>query len=251
MKRDYGSASAGSSTRMRPPKTLGIEKVGLHDCSPNSSGKARSGRAAQRLGKRPLSDRQLEYAFADVGYLIALREKLGEQLSARGLVEEAEAEFARLSRQEPARARVRPRGLAEDEGRARLGRARAGGAPRAVPAARPARRDLNPAAFKVLVRSLPRRGGRGDSPGARKESCLRVPGTSPITLKKVGAQLLEAVRKASMRSRQNVRGPAVSNGQRWRRGAPGAPSPEIEERYERLRAWPPLPRGSTPKWKCR
>ena len=47
-------------------------------------------------GKRPLSARQLEYAIADVRYLLSLRGKLGDQLAARGLLAEAEAEFARL-----------------------------------------------------------------------------------------------------------------------------------------------------------
>src|SRR5439155_6176579 len=29
----------------------------------------------------------------------------------------------------------------------------------------------------------------------------------------------------------------AGNGQRWRRGGPAAPPPEVEERYERLRVW--------------
>ena len=96
-------------------------------------------------------------------------------------------------------------------------------------------RDLNRPAFKVLsdlflaeaARRLPR----------SEQELLRVPGTSPMTLKKVGPQILEAVRKGIDAEPPERPRPGGPNVQRWRRGAPGAPSPEIEERYERLRAW--------------
>ena len=77
-------------------------------------------------------------------------------------------------------------------------------------------RDLNRPAFKVLsdlflaeaARRLPR----------SEEELLRVPGTSPMTLKKVGAQLLEAVRKGIDAEPPERPRPGGSNGQRWRRG---------------------------------
>jgi superfamily II DNA helicase RecQ len=48
--------------------------------------------------------------------------------------------------------------------------------------------------------------------------------------------VLEAV-KAGLVAEPPARPRPGGNGQRWRRGAPGAPSPEVEERYERLRGW--------------
>jgi len=126
-------------------------------------------------------------------------------------------------RQGAARARVRSRGLAEDEGGARAGRARARRAARAVPAARPARPRPEPAGFQGAVRPFPRGGGAATP--RNEEELLRVPGTSPMTLKKVGAQLLEAVRKGIDAEPPERPRSGAPNGQRWRRGAPGAPSP--------------------------
>jgi len=236
MKRDYGFSFGRIFDTHAAAKALGIEKVGLHDLLADQLGvQLEVDEQRSDWGKRPLSERQLEYAFADVGYLIALREKLGEQLSSRGLVEEAEAEFARLIAKEPRAREFDPEGWQKMKAaRALDGRGRA--VLRELYLLRDQRaRDLNRPAFKVLsdlflaeaARRLPR----------SEEELLRVPGTSPMTLKKVGAQLLEAVRKGIDAEPPERPRPGGSNGQRWRRGAPGAPSPEIEERYERLRAW--------------
>jgi ribonuclease D len=236
MKRDYGFSFGRIFDTHAAAKTLGIEKVGLHDLLADQLGvQLQVDEQRSDWGKRPLSERQLEYAFADVGYLIALREKLGEQLSSRGLVEEAEAEFARLIAKEPRAREFDPEGWQKMKAaRALDGRGRA--VLRELYLLRDQRaRDLNRPAFKVLsdlflaeaARRLPR----------SEEELLRVPGTSPMTLKKVGAQLLEAVRKGIDAEPPERPRPGGPNGQRWRRGAPGAPSPEIEERYERLRAW--------------
>jgi len=236
MKRDYGFSFGRIFDTHAAAKTLGIEKVGLHDLLADQLGvQLEVDEQRSDWGKRPLSERQLEYAFADVGYLIALREKLGEQLSSRGLVEEAEAEFARLIAKEPRAREFDPEGWQKMKAaRALDGRGRA--VLRELYLLRDQRaRDLNRPAFKVLsdlflaeaARRLPR----------NEEELLRVPGTSPMTLKKVGAQLLDAVRKGIDAEPPERPRPGGPNGQRWRRGAPGAPSPEIEERYERLRAW--------------
>ena len=236
MKRDYGFSFGRIFDTHAAAKTLGIEKVGLHDLLADQLGvQLEVDEQRSDWGKRPLSERQLEYAFADVGYLIALREKLGEQLSSRGLAEEAEAEFARLIAKEPRAREFDPEGWQKMKAaRALDGRGRA--VLRELYLLRDQRaRDLNRPAFKVLsdlflaeaARRLPR----------SEEELLRVPGTSPMTLKKVGAQLLEAVRKGIDAEPPERPRPGGPNGQRWRRGAPGAPSPEIEERYERLRAW--------------
>jgi ribonuclease D len=236
MKRDYGFSFGSIFDTHAAAKTLGIEKVGLHDLLADQLGvQLEVDEQRSDWGKRPLSERQLEYAFADVGYLIALRERLGEQLSSRGLIEEAEAEFARLIAKEPRAREFDPEGWQKMKAaRALDGRGRA--VLRELYLLRDQRaRDLNRPAFKVLsdlflaeaARRLPR----------SEAELLRVPGTSPMTLKKVGAQLLEAVRKGIDAEPPERPRPGGPNGQRWRRGAPGAPSPEIEERYERLRAW--------------
>lgn len=54
----------------------------------------RSGETRTDWRKRPLSDKQLEYALDDVRYLFALREQLGERLESLGRMEWLEAELA-------------------------------------------------------------------------------------------------------------------------------------------------------------
>src|SRR5256886_10263090 len=116
MKRDYGFRFGRIFDTHAAAKTLGIEKVGLHGLLADQLGvELEVDEQRSDWGKRPLSDRQLEYAFADVGDLIALRAKLGEQLPSRGLVEEAEAEFARLIAKAPRRRPFQPEGRPKKE----------------------------------------------------------------------------------------------------------------------------------------
>src|ERR1700674_428159 len=85
MKRDYGLTFARIFDTHAAAKTRGIEKVGLHNLLADQLGvQLEVDEQRSDWGKRPLSAQQLEYAFADVRYLLPLREKLGEQLAARG-----------------------------------------------------------------------------------------------------------------------------------------------------------------------
>jgi ribonuclease D len=240
MKRDYGLRFGRIFDTHAAAKTLGIEKVGLHDLLADQLGVQLSvDEQRSDWGRRPLSPKQLQYAFADVQYLLPMREKLGEQLVARGLTAEAEAEFARLIAKEPRAREFDAEGWQRMKAARTLdGRAR--GVLREMYLLRDRRaREVDRPAFKVLsdlfmaevARRLPR----------TEEELLRVPGTSPQALKKVGAQVLEAVRRgleaeplAKPRPRPGGGGNAA---QRFRRGGPAAPPPEVEERYERLRAW--------------
>jgi len=97
MKRDYGFTFARIFDTHAAAKTLGIEKVGLHNLLDDQLHVQLSiDEQRSDWGKRPLSAKQMEYAFADVRYLLPLRDHLGRQLEERGLAAEAEAEFARL-----------------------------------------------------------------------------------------------------------------------------------------------------------
>src|SRR6202171_1986630 len=236
MKRDYGLTFGRIFDTHAAAKTLGIEKVGLHNLLADQLGvQLEVDEQRSDWGKRPLSAQQLEYAFADVRYLLPLREKLGEQLAARGLGAEAEAEFGRLVAKEPRPREFDPEGWQKMKvARTLDGRGRA--VLRGLYLLRDRRsRELNRPPFKVLsdlflseaARRLP----------ANEVELFRVPGTSPMALKKMGPQLLEALKKGMEAEPPGRPRPSGPNGQRWRKGAPGAPSPEIEERYERLRAW--------------
>ena len=86
MKREYGLSFGRIFDTHAAAKTLGIEKVGLHDLLADQLGvRIEVDEQRSDWGRRPLSAEQLEYAFADVRHLLPMREKLGEQLAGRGL----------------------------------------------------------------------------------------------------------------------------------------------------------------------
>src|SRR5207249_9767708 len=171
-------------------------------------------------GKRPLTPRQIEYAFADVQWLLPLREKLGEALHKSGHEREAEAEFARLIAKEPRAREFDPEGWQRMKA-ARILDGRGRAVLRELYLLRDQRaRELNRPAFKVLsdlflaetARRLPK----------SEDELVRIPGTSPMALKKIGAQVLAAVR-AGMAAEPLAR-PRPGGDGRWRKGAPQAPS---------------------------
>jgi ribonuclease D len=235
MKRDYSFSFARIFDTHAAAKVLGIGRVGLHDLLADQLGvRIEVDEQRSDWGKRPLSARQLEYAFADVRWLLPLREKLGEALEEKGLVQEAEAEFARLIAKEPRPREFDPDGWQRMKAARTLdGRGRA--VLRELYLLRDRRaREVDRPAFKVLsdlfLSEAARRMPRND------EELLRIPGTSAAALKRIGGELLAAVRKGAHAEPLPRPRASGANG-RGRRGSPGAPSPEVEERYERLRRW--------------
>jgi ribonuclease D len=235
MKRDYGLTFARIFDTHAAAKVLGIEKVGLHNLLADQMGvQLTIDEQRSDWGKRPLSPEQLTYAFADVQYLLPMRDKLGLELAAKGLLVEAEAEFGRLISKEP-----KPRPF-DPEGWQRMKAARTldgkgRGVLRELYLLRDRRaREVNRPAFKVLsdlflaevARRLPK----------NEEELARVPGASPNAVKRVGPQVLEAI-ATGLQAEPVARPKSVAAGQRFRKGGPGAPPPEVEERYEKLRAW--------------
>ncbi|HMC35504.1 MAG TPA: ribonuclease D, partial [Myxococcales bacterium] len=236
LKREWGVTLGRIFDTHAAAKVLGIERVGLGNLLSDELGVLLT-EDEQRSdwGRRPLSPEQLAYAFADVQHLLALRERMGVRLSERGLLSEAEAEFARLTAKEP-----RPRQF-DAEGWQKMKAARTlDGRGRAVLRElyllRDRRaRELNRPAIKVLSDLFLAEAALRVP--TSQEELLRIPGTSAAALQKVGAQVLAAVKKGAA-AEPLPRPRATGNGgQRWRRGSPGAPSAETEERYERLRRW--------------
>jgi ribonuclease D len=234
MKRAYGLTFGHIFDTHAAAKTLGIEKVGLHNLLESSLGvKLTIDEQRSDWGKRPLSKEQLAYAFADVQYLLPMREKLHADLIAQGLADEAEAEFARLIAKEP-----RPREF-DAEGWQKMKAARTldgrgRGVLRELYLLRDRRaREIDRPAFKVLsdlflaevARRLPK----------SEDELQRVPGASPTQVKKTGAQVIEAVKRGL--AAEPLAKPRPGANGRFRKGSPGAPPPDVEERYERLRTW--------------
>jgi ribonuclease D len=215
-------------------KVLGVQRVGLGNLLADELGvQLTADEQRSDWGRRPLSPEQLAYAFADVQYLLPLREKLGARLVADHRLAEAEAEFARLILKEP-----RPREF-DPEGWQRMKAARTlDGKGRAILRElyllRDRRaREVNRPPFKVLsdlfLAEVARRQPKTE------DALAGIPGASAAQVRKTAPQILEAVRSGEHAdalprpSARNARSPWGRNG--------GAPSPEVEDRYERLRVW--------------
>src|SRR5256886_6183739 len=95
MKRDYGFRFGRILDTHAAAKTLGIERVGLHDLLADQLGvQLAVDEQRSDWGKRPLSPEQLEYAFADVRHLLPLREKLSHHPVCPGVLAPAPAGVA-------------------------------------------------------------------------------------------------------------------------------------------------------------
>ena len=234
MKRDYGVTFSRIFDTHAAAKTLGLARFGLQNLLADQLAVLLTvDEQRSDWGKRPLTKKQLEYAFADVRWLLPLREKLGEELVRTGHLAEAEAEFARLIAKE-GRARE-----FDPEGWQRMKAARTLDGPgravlRELFLLRDRRaREVDRPPFKVLsdlfmgevARRLPK----------DEAELAGVPGTSAATLKKIAAQVLTAIQQGL--ASEPVGRPKRPEGGRFHRAGPGAPPPEVEERYEKLRVW--------------
>ena len=94
-------------------------------------------------------------------------------------------------------------------------------------------RDLNRPPFKVLsdlfLAEVARRQPKTE------EELSRIPGASPQQIRKIAPQMLEAV-KAGQSGSPPLRPKPMGPRRPFGRGATGQP-PEVEDRYEKLRAW--------------
>jgi len=234
LKRDFNIRLATIFDTHAAAKVLGIERVGLGNLLADEIGVSlEEDEQRSDWGRRPLSSEQIAYAFADVRHLLELRDKLAAQLSERGHLAEAQAEFARLIEREGRPREFDPEGWQRMKA-ARMLDGRGRGVLRELYLVRDRRaRDLNRPPFKVLsdlfLAEVARRQPRTEA------DLSRIPGASPQQIRKIAPQVLEAVnagQKGAPPVRPTPRGPRRSFG----RGGSGQP-PEVEDRFEKLRAW--------------
>ena len=166
-------------------------------------------------------------------HLLQLRDHLGARLVERGHLAEAEAEFARLVERESKPREFDPEGWQRMKAARTLdGRGR--GVLRELYLVRDRRaRDVNRPPFKVLsdlfLAEVARRQPKTE------EELLRIPGASPQQIRKLAQQVLAAVQAGQSGAppvRPKPKGPRRPFG----RGSTPQ-SPEVEDRYEKLRAW--------------
>jgi ribonuclease D len=195
LKREYGWALPRLFDTMAAARRLGRPGLGLSALVEAHFG-ARLSKEHQRSdwGRRPLSREQLSYAALDTHFLLPLHGLLAGELRERGLASEALREFERIAAAEP-----RPK-VFDPEGWRRLKGARgldpaSQAALRALWRAREERASASDRPpFKVLAEHTMleiarRRPGSEDELG-------RVPGVSPVMLRRLGQVLLEALGRA-------------------------------------------------------
>jgi ribonuclease D len=109
LRRDFGFEIRGIFDTMLAGQLLGDEKLSLRDYVIRFFGVTLE-KAYTRCdwAKRPLDEKQLEYCYHDVAFLVKLMEIQRERLAEADLLEEAAIEFERLARREPAKKEFDP-----------------------------------------------------------------------------------------------------------------------------------------------
>ena len=109
LRRDFGFEFRGIFDTMLAGQLLGDEKLSLRDYVARFFGVTlEKAYTTCDWAKRPLDDRQLEYCYHDVAFLVQLMDIQRERLAEADLVEEAAIEFERLARREPAKKEFDP-----------------------------------------------------------------------------------------------------------------------------------------------
>jgi ribonuclease D len=226
LKRDYGFQCAPIFDTMVAAKALGWPRVGLASLLAERFG-VQVDKRLQRAdwSRRPLSPEQIAYAAQDTHYLLALRDILRQELIAKGRLEAAQEEFARLTGAEWNKRPFDP----EDY-------RRIGGARELDPAGRGVLRELyvyreeqaralDRPPFRVLSERLLLALGRARP---QNEAALeRVPGMTPYLLGRHGRGILAAIARGQQQP------------QAWRtpQGRQPRLSDAARERLARLRDW--------------
>lgn len=223
LKRDYGFQFANLFDTMVAARTLGWPHLGLAAILENHFG-VKMNKRFQRAdwGQRPLTGELLDYARLDTRFLVPLRSLLEAELTARGRLEEAQEEFARLEKVAGAVNGVNPNAFWRVNGARDLSPHQASilrelheyRERQAERADRPPFKVMSDQTLVEIARSGPN--GLGDLEG--------LPGMTPQQIRRHGAGLLKAVRRGQ--------------------GHPPARPPHFErepdsvrERYELLHQW--------------
>lgn len=225
LRRDYRFEFANIFDTMSAARTLGWPQVGLAAILETHFGVTMN-KKHQRADwkRRPLTMEQLDYARLDTHFLVALRDRQREALTASGRLAEAFEEFERLARLRPEAEgeRAEPAAFWRVKGARDLPPQQAGvlQALFAYREQQAERRDCPP--FKVMgeatLLELARRAPR------RAEDMHAVTGMTPDQVRRHAHGVLQAVR-------EGLQAPPPPPPQ------PESESDEVRDRYDRLHAW--------------
>ena len=192
LKREYGWRLPRLFDTMAAARRLGRAGLGLSALVEAHFG-VRLSKAFQRSdwGRRPLTGEQLAYAALDTRYLLPLFDLLAGELAARGALEEAWQESARIAAVEPRERVFDPEGWRrlkgarelDPAGRAVLRALFLAREERARAADRPPFKVLGEAPMLEIARRRPR----------APEALERIPGVTPSVLKRLGDALSAAL----------------------------------------------------------
>ena len=225
LRRDYRFEFANIFDTMSAARTLGWPQVGLAAILDTHFGVTMN-KKHQRADwkRRPLTAEQLDYARLDTHYLVALRDRQLEALTASGSLAEAGEEFARLAklRGDAGAATPDPDPFWRVKGARELTPAQAAVLQalfafrerQAERIDRPPFKVMGEATLLELARRLPR----------RAEELAGVPGLTPDQIQRYGSGLLQAIE-------QGIVAPARYPPQVERE------SDEVQDRYDRLHTW--------------
>ncbi len=122
LRRDFGFEIRGIFDTMLAGQLLGDEKLSLRDYVIRFFDVTlEKAYTTCDWAKRPLDDRQLEYCFHDVAFLVRLMDIQRARLVEADLVEEAEIEFERLAKREAAKKEFDPHAWMKIDGSRDLG----------------------------------------------------------------------------------------------------------------------------------
>lgn len=225
LKRDYGIQMVGLYDTLVAAKAVGRRKVGLASLVEESL-EIKISKDEQRSdwGRRPLTDKQISYAFTDTRWLLTLADLLKTEVGQKHVEEEVAVDCLRMAEKQARERVVDPEAFEKN----------------------PIARKLDPVA-RQLLRSLylarEARAAELDRPLFKVisdetlgEIAARVPrtaddlatirGVTPAILQRHGDALVNAIGEA------HAAGPLP-----FKRRAYVAPDPHEEERFEALRAW--------------
>jgi ribonuclease D len=196
LKREYGWRLPRLFDTMAAARRLGRRELGLSALVHAQFG-VRLSKAFQRSdwGRRPLDAEQLAYAALDTHFLLPLHATLAAELDGRGAAAAARAEFERIAGGEPREKVFDPEGFRrlprarelDPEGRAVLRALWIAREARAREADRPPFKVLAEETLVLLARTRPR----------TMEELARVRGVTPAVLRRMGDDVLRAVREVA------------------------------------------------------
>jgi len=227
LKRDYGFTIVNIFDTMVSSRTLGSSRLGLAPLIEQHFG-VKLSKKLQRAnwGKRPLTPEHIEYARNDTHFLHELRDRLAAELDEKGLLRDAQDEFKRLEKLEPASKSFDPDHFWHLHGARDLDGQRRAVLKRLYMFREKTAARLDRAPFRVMPEDLLVR--IAEKKPADMDALKKIRGMSPYLFSKFGKELLREIDKGAEAA------PVEKPPKRPKRDAWDGDS---MRRYEALREW--------------